>query len=810
MSSRASAVHDLLRLVCLALVLGTAPSIAFAQKATTAVTGHVYDESGAVLPGATVRLLEPGGKLDRTTTTDEYGVFRFENLLVGSYELSASASGFRPSKIDLNLNENYTRAFDLKLGPEGVSEIVNVTSSNEAFTADVTSTGTKMEMPLRDIPQSIQVVTRKVLDEQQAITIADAVRNVSGVTQVPTFFGHADHFAIRGFTLDLSNSYFRDGFKYDQLGFQETADVEQVEVLKGPASVLYGRSEPGGIVNITSKTPLQNHYLSVELEGGSFRAYRGTFDASGPLTKNKNLLYRLNGVYQDSDHFRDFVYSHRKYIAPQLLWRIAERTNVTFDGAFLREIGNTDFGIVGIGDRPVDLPWRIYLNEPWGKYKYQSRQGGYIFNHVFDDKWSVRNAFRYTSFNWYYNDTYQSYFLAPDQLVRIIEDDDYPRRNLSSQTDVQGGATVFGVENRFLLGFEFARNVQTFTGKYAELPPIDVYDFEYLSPTPIPPDVYLTPENPTYDLSDGSVRYRAIGGYIQDQITVHPKVKALVGVRLDGYRSHAVGTSLLYGDTDATTTDFAASPRLGAVYQPTQSLSFYFSFARSFSPYYPTYTQPDGETFEPTIGTQYEGGLKTDLMNGRVTGTMSVYRLSLANIVTTDPSNPRRSVQVGEQRATGFESDLWIRATDRWNVSLAYAFNDAIVSRDNIYLVGSTIPNAARHIASIWTDYSFRPGRLGGLSINGGVSGQSKRPSALTAVDPIEASFFPSVVLVGFTRTDVGASYDFKGTEHVSYRLQFHVKNLFDERYFESGSSNYLIMSAAPRNYVGSLQLSFK
>ncbi|MCC6743902.1 MAG: TonB-dependent receptor [Acidobacteria bacterium] len=791
------------------VLLASAPTV-LAQKSTTAITGHVFDQDGAVLAGADVRLVEASTGFTRQANADENGAFRFETLLIGSYELVGSAQGFGTTSRKLNLNENYTRNFDLTLQPEGASEVVNVTSASEAFTADVTSTGTKMELPIRDIPQSIQVVTRKLLDEQQAITIADAVRNVSGVTQAPTFFGHADHFVIRGFELDLANSYFRDGFKYDQLGFQETADVEQVEVLKGPASVLYGRSEPGGIVNITSKTPLQHHYFALELEGGSFNHYRGTFDASGPLLKNKNLLYRLNGVYQDSDHFRDFVYSERKYIAPQLLWRIAERTNVTFDGAFLREIGNTDFGTVGEGDRPADLPWRIYLNEPWGKYKYQSRQGGYIFNHVFNDQWSVRNALRYTSFNWYYYDTYQSYFLEPNQLVRYIEDWDYPRRNFSSQTDVQGGAKFFGVEHKLLFGFEYARNSNIGKGKYAELPPIDIHDFEYLSATPPPVDLYLNPNASFYDEVDGSTFYRTFGGYVQDQITFHPKLKALVGMRIDDYQSHAIDDSFAYGITDIEQDDSAVSPRLGAVYQPTDSLSFYFSFAKSFSPSYPTVQNIQSEPFEPTIGTQYEGGLKTDLANGRVTGTMSIYRVTLSNIITTDPLDPRNSVQIGEQRARGAEADFWIKAATNWNVSVAYAFNDAIVSKDTIYLVGSDIPNAARHLASIWTEYSFRDGRFRGLSVNGGISGQSRRVSALTGNTPDVTAGYPPVVLIGFTRTDIGASYEFDATDHVSYRFQFNVKNLFDERYYESGRSNFLIMSAFPRTYQASIQFSFK
>ncbi len=781
-----------------------------AQKSTTSVSGRVYDQSGAVLPGATVRLTQPGGGFSREIRTDASGAFRFDALLIGSYELSASAGGFKEAKLTLNLAANYKREFDLTLQPEGVSESVNVTGTTETFSSDVATTGTKMEMALRDVPQSIQVITRKVMDEQQSVTIADAVRNVSGVTQAPTFFGHSDHFVVRGFELDLSNSYFRDGFKYDQLGFQETADVEQVEVLKGPASVLYGRSEPGGIVNITSKTPLENHYFSAQMEGGSFRFYRPTFDVSGPLNKNQTLLYRFNGVYQNSDHFRDFVFTHRWYAAPQMLWKIADRTNVTLDGAFMREIGHSDFGVVGQEDRPVDLPWRLNFNEPWGKYKYQSRQGGYIFNHVFNDKWTVRNAFRYTSFNWYYYDTYQSYFAEKDQLVRYIEDDDYPRRNLSSQTDLQGRVKFFGLEHRLLFGFEFARNRQIFKGKYGELLPINIFSFSYLEPAPPPTNRYLNPDAPFFDDYSGQTRYRTIGGYAQDQITLHRMVKLLVGARWDDYKSRSVSTSLVYGDTDESQSDFAASPRLGAVFQPTQTLSFYFSYAKSFSPSYPTIMQASGKPFLPEFGRQYEGGAKFDLLDKRVSGTMAVYQLIKTNVITTDPNDPRQSIQVGEQRATGAETDLSIRPTNNWNVLLAYAWNIAVVNKDTVYLPGSPMPNAARHLGSVWTTYGFERGKLRGLNLSLGVSGQSKRTSSLTQLDPVTGETSRPITLFGFARVDAGFSYRFKGTERWQYRLQFNLKNLLDRRYYESGRSDYLIMPAAPRTALASLQMTFK
>jgi iron complex outermembrane receptor protein len=781
------------------------------QTSPVAVGGRVLDANAAAVAGATITLARSSGEVMRTTTTDENGDYRLEGLPPERYAVQASAPGFATATVQIDLQANARRDFDFTLQPEGANEVVTVSAGGDELTTDLTTAGTKVEMKLRDVPQSIQVVTRKLAEAKQAVTIADAVvRNVSGVTQVPTFFGNNDQFAIRGFALDVNNSYFRDGVKYNQLGFQETVDVEQTEVLKGPASVLYGRAEPGGIINLTSKSPLTNHYLAVNFQGGSFNFYRPTIDVSGPLNKSETLSYRFNGAYQDSDSFRDFVFRRRFYGAPKLLWKMSDATNVSFEASFMRDFGHPDYGVVGQDDRPVEAPLRTNFSEPWGRYKYQSRQGGYILNHVFSPNWSARQATRYTSYNWYFYDAFQSFFSDRDQLVRFAEDFDFPSRNFSSQLDVQGNFKLFGLQHKLLTGFEAARQITISQGKAAALPPINIFNFSYVAQDPPPSSRFINPSAPDFSDSYFTSNGRTIGAYVQDQITLHRTVKVLAGVRIDQFNQREFSDFPGF-EADNRQTDIGVSPRIGAVYQPTENTSFYFSYSKSFSPSFPSQVQANNEPFRPSFGEQYEGGFKGDFFNRKISATASVYRIAKTNVIITDPNNPRNSIQVGSQVAKGAETDIAARPMRNMLVTFAYAFNQIFVANDTTFLIGSPLPNAARHNGSLSVYYDFRGGKFDGLSLTGGVSAQSRRQAATDTFDAATGTVGRGVRLPGFSRVDAGLSYRIKTkNERVSYKIAVTANNFLDRRYFESGNGNANIMVGAPRNYIASIQFQFK
>ncbi len=276
-------------------------------------------------------------------------------------------------------------------GNEEPIELV-VTGEQGGYRAEEASSATKTDTPIRDIPQSIQVIPREVLKDQGTIRVQDALRNVSGATSAGYYQGFSEYLSLRGFNANL----FRDGLRsyQDYGGLIESADVERIEVLKGPASVLFGDAPPGGLVNLVTKQPLAEPFYSVEGTVGSFSTYRGAIDLSEPLRDDKSILFRLNTFYENAGSFRDFVNSERVFVAPKLKLALGANTNLTIDGSWLEETRTADEGTVAIGNRPADLPRELFLGEPFQNVEINVNNIGYLLDHKFNEQWSIRNAFR--------------------------------------------------------------------------------------------------------------------------------------------------------------------------------------------------------------------------------------------------------------------------------------------------------------------------------------------------------------------------------------------------------------------------------
>lgn len=262
------------------------------------------------------------------------------------------------------------------------------------------TTATKTDTPLRDIPQSIQVVPQQVLRDQQATNLIEALRNVSGVTQLNAFSNRGNVFTIRGFDVfGSSGDFLRNGLR-DPFG-QDTYDlsnIERIEVLKGPASVLFGAANPGGTINLITKQPLRDPFYSVEATIGSYDFYRGAIDLSGPLNDSKTVLYRLNASYRDRKSFIDFFENQTLVIAPVLSLDIGERTNLTLEGEYVDSSVLFSPGIPAVGtifpNPNGEIPLNLFTGDPDGYFETRLGRLGYTLEHQISDNWSLRNAFR--------------------------------------------------------------------------------------------------------------------------------------------------------------------------------------------------------------------------------------------------------------------------------------------------------------------------------------------------------------------------------------------------------------------------------
>jgi len=253
-----------------------------------------------------------------------------------------------------------TRSEELVILPE--ITVTGSTATDTGYRADTATTATKTDTPIFDLPVSIQVVPRELVDDRQVILLQDALETVSGVVPFATGGSAFDSPRIRGF--EAFRNIYRDGFRGRFFGnyIESTAHLERVDVLKGPASVLYGRMEPGGLINQVSKQPLAAPYYSLHQQFGSFDLYRTTLDAAGPLTEYQSLLYRVNFEYLDSGSFRDFVGAETVFVAPVLSWNLSDRTHITLNLQYQHSDRVMDRGLVAIGDPPriAPIPFKVH------------------------------------------------------------------------------------------------------------------------------------------------------------------------------------------------------------------------------------------------------------------------------------------------------------------------------------------------------------------------------------------------------------------------------------------------------------------
>lgn len=658
-------------------------------------------------------------------------------------------------------------------------EEIVVTEAQNNYRVPNATTATRTDTPLRDIPASIQVIPRQLLEDQKTIRIQEALENISGVRKEGNYGGtDAGGYNLRGFAQDGN---FRNGFAdSDFYSSVDPANIERIEVLKGPASVLFGQAEPGGIVNVVTKQPLRTPYYSAEFNAGNYAFYRPSIDFSGPLTADGSLLYRLNAAYQNSESFRDFNFTERVFIAPVITWKIGDRTTLTFDLESLNNRYLFDRGLPSLGDRPAPIPISRLIGLPQSIYDDSTFRVGYRLEHQFNNDWQLRNAFSFVS-----GQSEGTYAIGGNELIDnqfapiFVGRDEFSRKIYTLQTELVGRFKTGSIVHQPLIGVELRRNEWEYTS-------FDVAD-------PVLLDIF----NPNYDVEFPTIpdeetfsyttRRDTLGIYFQDQITLAENLKILVGGRFDAFRRRDdFGTP----EEESLT---AFSPRAGIVYQPIRPISLYASYAQSFQPDRFLGRSASNDPFEPTRGTQYEVGIKADITQ-RLTATLAAFQITKTNVVTADPNDPDLSIQVGEQRSRGIELDLSGEILPGWNIIASYAYIDAITSKDNTIPVGNRLINVPEHAASLWTRYEIQTGEFKGLGFGLGLYYVGERNADLD-----NTSILPS-----YFRTDAALYYN-----RANWKLALNFRNLFNRTYYETAQGRNIIYPGAPFTVVGSLSIEF-
>jgi iron complex outermembrane recepter protein len=760
-------------------------------------SGNVFRQEKPIIGITEVTVTNQDANTIRVTVTGEAGVptvelFDSDQGLI--FEVAAPAPSVQQPEQQPQTPTPAPAQPESQIQPEQPSaeseepiELV-VTGEQDGYSVPNASTATRTDTPLRDIPQSIQVIPQQVLKDQQVTRISDAVRNVSGVTPQKGYGDATDFYTIRGFN---SSRTLRNGFNVRAARggtstFTSPSSVERVEVLKGPASVLYGQLEPGGLVNLVTKKPLSDPYYAAEFTAGSYSFYSPSIDISGPVTSDKKLLYRLNASYQNFGSFIDFVNGENLSVVPVISYQIGDRTDLTFEYEYSRseQVFNDGLPIDPIS---FELPISRNLNNPDDTFDNTTNSLNLALEHGFNDNITIRTAFG-ASFSEGRTLAYRLFDFNPEtnEVLRAFRDSPDYGNDYSWQTDLIAKFDTGTVKHELLAGFELAFNRSGFDTRDSEDAFINVLDPAY--DTPIPP---------AFSSFKGENTSNIVGLYLQDQITLLPNLKLLVGGRYDFARAESDLTQQFVGEATSSSSDEfyseAFSPRVGLVYQPIAPISLYASYSRSFLPN--NARTFGGEIIEPTRGTQFEVGVKADL--GRLSATLAAYEITKTNILTNDLANPNFSVGIGEVRSRGIELDISGEILPGWNIIASSFINDAVVTKNNQdtnFPIDDTLVNAPRHGASLWTSYEIQAGDLQGLGFGVGVFFIGDR----------EAELPNDLVLPSYVRADASIFY-----KRDSWRVGLNFKNISDTRYYESSQNSGLIYPGTPFTVLGTISVQF-
>ncbi|MEM1242405.1 MAG: TonB-dependent siderophore receptor [Cyanobacteria bacterium P01_H01_bin.26] len=656
--------------------------------------------------------------------------------------------------------------------------LVTGEDGSDYFTPAAT-TATRTDSPLRDIPQSIQVIPRQIIEDEQATGIEDVLDNVAGVIYGGNDDGRGTLFTIRGFG-GSGSPILRDGFRVfnssNNAAAPEIANLEQIEVLKGPASVLYGEADPGGLINLVTKKPLAEPYYNLQLQGGNREFISPSLDFSGPLTEDGSVRYRLNALYRQEGSFRDVDNNfERFFLAPTLAWDISDRTDLTVSLEYIEDNDPADFGLPVIGGQVADVPLDRIINNPDDAAEKEYLNVGYTLEHRFSENWKIRNEFRYVRDDYDFDTIAVPLTIndATGLVTRAIGTQNNERDNYSLYTNVQGQFNTGSVEHNLLFGVDLAREEDLGGGKGGLTPDfisvIDIFDPDYSVPEP---DL----DNAPLVLVDETTAER-LGIYLQDQIYLADNLIVLAGLRYDTVSQETTDETLTpFGDTVVKTTqnDDAVTPRLGIVYQPTDTIALYGSYAQSFNPN--SETNIDGLPLEPETGDGFEVGIKADLIPNRLSANLAYFDITRQNVATADPDDPlaMASVATGEQQSRGVELDISGEILPGWNIIASYAYIDAEITEDNTFEVGDPLPNIPEHSASLWSTYRIQSGDLEGLGFGIGFNYVGER----------EGFFGRNISADDYFLTSAAAFY-----QRDNWQFQINVDNLFDIDYIESVSS---------------------
>lgn len=774
-----------------------------AQSQTGIIKGKIQSEQGEPLPGITVSI--QGTTIG--SATNGKGIFVLQKVPAGTHTLVASGVGFKSQsqQVTVEAGQTYETAFNLSEDASALNEVV-VHGERENYVKSVSSVGMRTETKLIETPQSIQVIPQQILRDQQVKTLNEAVKNAVGVSSVSPF----SEFVFRGFTSWNSTMYNGiNGALFPYNVQTPTYNIESIDFLRGPASVLYSTGRPGGVMNMNTKRPLDKERYEVNATYASWNDLSLNFDATGPLSKNKKLCYRIVGGARDAGSFRNFQETKFYTLASSISYQFTQKTKLVFEHNYFyhKQIPGFDNGTVL--KMKADSTWdfknmdvKFSAQDPDDYTLDKGHSGELSVSHNFTDNVKLTWLNRYV-YNEGYASNHGSDYADPavvnDTIHRWYGKWDYTWHNYQTNLFALIKFKTGKIKHQLLTGFDYNYQRQpSYHYTATAAPPLNVNNPDYSVDRP-------KEYQYTFDLPQYDYQYVTNAVYVQEQVDLNQYIKLSAAIRYDHYSFywkyayHDYSSDSVFHSDGESITAHAFIPRGGIVINPWKNIAFYYSYSQSFEPQWLNAVNRGGP-FPPTKGKQHEVGYKGEFFKSRLFTGVSLYQIDYTNVLVADPSDTtgRRYLSVEGMRSKGIELNAQGNVSPNIQIMANYSygtikyFGDAV---DGSWKKTDRQLNVPRTIWGLFVNYKFIDRALEGLGINAGVHHEGNR---------VASWFNQDFVTPAFTYLDAGLSYSYKKAT-----VYFNVNNVTDVKYITGGYVTGLVYPGTPRNFRISINYVF-
>ena len=677
---------------------------------------------------------------------------------------------------------------------EVAAKRISDTKPVKGYQAKRSSTATKTDTSLIDVPQSVSVVTQEQMSDQSVQSMSDAVRYVPGVT-ASQGEGNRDALNFRGSGVTTGDFYL-DGMRDDVQTYRDFYNTDRVEVLKGPNGMVFGRGASGGAINRVSKEAGWDPVREIKVTYGAYNQKRTSIDIGNGI--NDVAAFRLNAVYEESDSYRSGVNLKRYGVNPTFTITPSDNTKITIGAEYFKDQHIGDRGIPSIGTGLNNRPYRLedyqtfYGNASLSPNETETKALNAMIEHAFNDNLSIRNRTRYASYDKYYQNVYADSAVSNNLFAVGAYRDTTDRKNFINQTDITYKINTGRFEHQLLAGMEVGTqktiNARFIAGNSERISS----GVSVLSPTySLPISLSNTSRNQASEIDIFAL-------YVQDQIKISEQWQAIVGIRHDQLTTH-------YDNVKTSQTievsDSLLSPRAGLIFKPIENLSIYGSYSLAYVPRAGDQLlslTATTKSLQPEKFINKELGAKYDI-SPQLSLTAAIYQLERKNVAMTDPANTSQNIVIDGQETKGAELGIAGKMTDRWSMFGGYSYQDAeftkaMVISGSTYLAGTTLGQTPSHTFSLWNRYDFN--ESWGAAI--GVVSRSQ----MYALTPTTAA---STVLPGYARVD--AAIFWKPTPKI--QMQLNIENLTDKDYVTSAHTNNNLTPGAPITARATLTYNF-